>query len=133
MNAKTQRPGVCNAAETLLVHEAIAEALLPRIAGALSAAGVSLRVDARTHEILTTQAGAGDVSAANGAASASGELSANGAAPAEGVPVTALAQATEEDWATEYLALTLAVGVVDSVEQAIEHISRYGSGTPRRS
>ncbi|HKH78953.1 MAG TPA: glutamate-5-semialdehyde dehydrogenase [Solirubrobacteraceae bacterium] len=128
MNAKTQRPGVCNAAETLLVHEAIAEAFLPRIAGALSAAGVSLRVDARTREILTTQAGAGDVSAANGAASASGELSANGAAPAEGVPVTALAQATEEDWATEYLALTLAVGVVGSLEQAIEHIGRYGSG-----
>jgi glutamate-5-semialdehyde dehydrogenase len=134
MNAKTQRPGVCNAAETLLVHEAVANTFLPRIAAALSAAGVSLRVDARTREILTTQAGAGDVftasgaSIAGGASTAGGAASANGAAPAEGVPGTALAEATEEDWATEYLALTLAVGVVDSAEQAIEHIARYGSG-----
>ena len=134
MNAKTQRPGVCNAAETLLVHEAVANTFLPRIAAALSAAGVSLRVDARTRKILTTQAGAGDVftasgaSIAGGASTAGGAASANGAAPAEGVPETALAEATEEDWATEYLALTLAVGVVDSAEQAIEHIARYGSG-----
>jgi glutamate-5-semialdehyde dehydrogenase len=94
LNAKTQRPGVCNAAETLLVHEALAAELLPRMLASLTDAGVSLRADARTREIASP----------------------------------ALAQATEEDWATEYLAPTLAVGVVDSVEEAIEHISRYGSG-----
>ncbi len=94
LNAKTQRPGVCNAAETLLVHEAVAEEFLPRMLASLTAAGVSLRADARTREIASP----------------------------------ALPHATEEDWATEYLALTLAVGVVDSVEEAIEHISRYGSG-----
>jgi glutamate-5-semialdehyde dehydrogenase len=94
LNAKTQRPGVCNAAETLLVHEAVAEEFLPRIVASLMAAGVSVRADARTREITSP----------------------------------ALPAATEEDWATEYLALTLAVGVVDSVEEAIEHISRYGSG-----
>ncbi|MGA8364938.1 MAG: glutamate-5-semialdehyde dehydrogenase [Solirubrobacteraceae bacterium] len=99
LNAKTQRPGVCNAAETLLVHEALAAEFLPRILASLTDAGVSLRADARTREI---------------------------ASPTLASP--ALAQATEEDWATEYLALTLAVGVVDSVEEAIEHISRYGSG-----
>jgi glutamate-5-semialdehyde dehydrogenase len=94
LNAKTQRPGVCNAAETLLVHEAVAEEFLPRISASLTAAGVSLRADARTREIASP----------------------------------ALPAATEEDWASEYLALTLAVGVVDSVAEAIEHIGRYGSG-----
>ena len=95
MNAKTQRPSVCNAAETLLVHEAIAEEFLPSALGALAAAGVELRVDSRARGL------------------------------AGGVPVTA---ATEADWETEYHALTLAVGVVDSAEEAIEHINRYGSG-----
>jgi glutamate-5-semialdehyde dehydrogenase len=94
LNAKTQRPGVCNAAETLLVHEAVAAEFLPRIVASLTSAGVSLCADARTREIVSP----------------------------------ALAEATEEDWATEYLAPILAVGVVASVEEAIEHISRYGSG-----
>jgi glutamate-5-semialdehyde dehydrogenase len=95
LNAKTQRPSVCNAAETLLVHEAVAAEFLPSALGALSASGVELRVDERAHGC------------------------------AAGVPVAAV---TEEDWATEYHALTLAVGVVDSAEEAIEHINRYGSG-----
>jgi glutamate-5-semialdehyde dehydrogenase len=95
LNAKTQRPSVCNAAETLLVHEAIADEFLPDAMGALSAAGVELRVDSRARGF------AGDL------------------------PVAA---ATEADWETEYHALTLAVGVVDSAEEAIEHINRYGSG-----
>ncbi|HUB03645.1 MAG TPA: glutamate-5-semialdehyde dehydrogenase [Solirubrobacteraceae bacterium] len=95
LNAKTQRPSVCNAAETLLVHSAVADAFLPSALGALSAAGVELRVDSRARGW------------------------------AGGVPVSA---ATEEDWGTEYHALTLAVGVVDSAEEAIEHINRYGSG-----
>jgi glutamate-5-semialdehyde dehydrogenase len=95
LNAKVQRPSVCNAAETLLVHVAVAEQFLPVALSALADSGVELRGDA------TTQAHAG------------------------GVPV---ADATDEDWATEYHALTLAVRVVGSTEEAIEHINRWGSG-----
>jgi glutamate-5-semialdehyde dehydrogenase len=91
VNAKMQRPSVCNAMETLLVHETVAAAFLPRIAGAL--AGVELRGDAATREL---------------------------------VPDAAVA--TEEDYATEFLDLVLAVAVVPSVEAAITHIARYGSG-----
>jgi glutamate-5-semialdehyde dehydrogenase len=101
INAKTQRPGVCNAAETLLVHERVASELLPGLLAALAAAGVSIRADARSHDAL-------------------GEHAA--------IPDLKIVEATEEDWATEYLAPILAVGVVDSAEQAIEHIARYGSG-----
>src|SRR6478735_3755275 len=95
LNAKTQRPGVCNAAETLLVHAEAAPAFLPRALRALHEAGVELRVDARTR----TFAGA--------------------------VPVT---DATEEDFDEEFLALVLAVAVVDSVDEAIEHVNAHGSG-----
>jgi glutamate-5-semialdehyde dehydrogenase len=94
VNAKVQRPGVCNAAETLLVHSAVAETFLPRVLGELAAAGVELRGDDR----------------------------------AAGAWAEPMAPATEEDWASEFLALTLAVGVVDSVEEAIGHVNRYGSG-----
>jgi glutamate-5-semialdehyde dehydrogenase len=106
MNAKTQRPGVCNAAETLLVHRDIAARFLPPILGSLRAAGVLVRADERTRSVA---------SAADGH---SGETAAG----------PALEEAQEEDWATEYLALTIAVRVVDSTEEAIEHIGRYGSG-----
>jgi glutamate-5-semialdehyde dehydrogenase len=95
LNAKTQRPGVCNAAETLLVHAAVAEAFLPAALEALDGAGVELRVDERA------------------------------AALAGSVPVVA---AVAEDWDTEYLALTLAVGVVDSLDAAIDHIAAHGTG-----
>jgi glutamate-5-semialdehyde dehydrogenase len=95
LNAKLQRPGVCNAAETLLVHASVAEALLPELLRALGAAGVVLHGDDRAR------------------------------AAAAGVSIDA---ATEEDWDTEYLALELAVGVVDSVEEAIDHINAHGSG-----
>ncbi len=95
LNAKTQRPGVCNAAETLLVHEAVAETFIPRVLRALADGGVTVRGDERTRAI----AGAG-----------------------------AVEPAREEDWATEYLDLTLAVAVVDSPAAAIEHVGRYGSG-----
>jgi glutamate-5-semialdehyde dehydrogenase len=98
LNAKVQRPGVCNAAETLLVHATAAPAFLPRALAALRAAGVELRVDGRARAL------AGE------------ELA------------SSLADATEEDWETEFLALVLAVGVVDSIEEAIEHVNRYGSG-----
>jgi len=97
VNAKTQRPGTCNAAETLLVHRHVASAFLPRALGRLREGGVELRVDGR-------------------ARAASGELAAS------------LIDATEADWDTEFLAMVLAVRVVDSVEEAIEHVNRHGSG-----
>ena len=156
LNAKTQRPGVCNAAETLLVHEAVAKAFLPRISASLSAAGVTLRVDAHTREIVAgagagvgvgvgvgAGAGVGAVADEGGpgeksderestrarAHAANGASSSNGSQGLQAPPAAiALQEASEEDWATEYLALTLAVAVVDSREQAIEHIGRYGSG-----
>jgi glutamate-5-semialdehyde dehydrogenase len=101
MNAKVQRPGVCNAAETLLVHAGAAERFLPRITAALQDAGVEVRADERARELLAA------------------------VLPERATRVGA---ASEEDWATEYLDMTIAVRVVDSVDDAIEHISRYGSG-----
>jgi len=97
VNAKVQRPGVCNAAETLLVHRAVAPAVLPRVAARLGALGVELRVDRAGLDLLG-DAGAG------------------------------LAEATDADYDTEFLALVLAVRVVDSIDQALEHIERHGSG-----
>jgi glutamate-5-semialdehyde dehydrogenase len=95
LNAKVQRPGVCNAAETVLVHEAIAPELVPALAAALTAAGVTVRADERAQALA-------------------------------GTPVPALAG--DDDWSTEYLDMTIAMGIVGSVQQAIEHIGRYGSG-----
>jgi glutamate-5-semialdehyde dehydrogenase len=94
-NAKVQRPGVCNAAETLLVHEALAAELLPAVLADLHEAGVELVGDER-------------VRAAAG--------------------VVAVASATDEDWDREYHGLKMAVAVVDSVAEAIEHVNRHGSG-----
>jgi glutamate-5-semialdehyde dehydrogenase len=93
VNAKTQRPGVCNAAETLLVHRDAAPDFLPAALEALRAAGVELRGDDGVREIDNT-----------------------------------VAPASQEDWDTEFLALVLAVGVVDSVDEAIDHVNRHGSG-----
>jgi glutamate-5-semialdehyde dehydrogenase len=98
VNAKTQRPTVCNAAEKLLVHATIAPSFLPRILGALTAHGVELRVDARTRAL----------------------------APAD--LAASLVDATPADWDTEFLALIMGVGVVDSLEEAVAHINRHGSG-----
>src|SRR6476620_5473110 len=98
LNAKTQRPGVCNAAETLLVHAQAAPAFLPRVLGALREPGAALRVDGRTHAL------AGEALAGT------------------------LADATDEDWDTEFLGMILAVGIVDSVGQAIAHVNAHGSG-----
>ena len=97
LNAKVQRPGVCNAAETLLVHSDVAAEFLPGVLRDLRDAGVELRVDGR----------------ARAAAGGDGD---------------SLADAIEDDWSTEYLDLILAVKVVDSVDEAIEHVNRYGSG-----
>ena len=96
MNSKTQRVGVCNAAETLLVHAAAAPRLLPPVLAALAGAGVTLHGDARTAEL----------------------------AP-DGVAVV---PATDEDWATEYLSMDLAVRVVDGLDSAIDHIRAWTSG-----
>jgi glutamate-5-semialdehyde dehydrogenase len=97
VNAKVQKPGVCNAAETLLVHSDAAADYLPRVLRELRESGVELRVDGRVRSL------AGDIA-------------------------DSLGEATEEDWATEYLALIMAVKVVDSADEAIEHVNRYGSG-----
>jgi len=102
LNAKTQRPGVCNAAETLLVHERIAGEFIPRVLRALAVAGVRVRGDERTLALAAT--------------------------PATSAGAAAVEPAQQDDWEREYLALTLAVAVVDSVEDAIDHIGRYGSG-----
>lgn len=93
LNAKTSRPSVCNAAETLLVHRQIAEQFIPQIARALQGAGVTLHGDPDVARL------------------------------AEEVE-----PATDHDWATEYLSLDMAVRIVDSLEAAVEHISRWGSG-----
>lgn len=90
-NAKTSRPGVCNAVETVLVHRDIAATFLPRLAQRL--ARVELRVDERAGAILPDAR-----------------------------------RATEDDFAREFLDLILAVKVVDSLDEAIEHVARYGTG-----
>jgi glutamate-5-semialdehyde dehydrogenase len=92
LNAKCQRPGVCNAAESLLVHRDVAAAFLPRAAAALRQRGVELRGCDQTRRLVP------DVT-----------------------------PATETDYATEYLDLILSVKVVDSLEEAVAHIDRYGS------
>jgi glutamate-5-semialdehyde dehydrogenase len=98
INAKTQRPGVCNAAETLLVHADVADELLPGLFAELDALGVELRVDARAR------------------ASVTGDLASR------------LIDATDEDWDTEYLALILSVRVVEDLAEALAHIAQHGSG-----
>ena len=92
LNAKIQRPSVCNAVETLLVHEKAAAAFLPRMVSLLQEQGVEVRGCERTAALV------------------------KGLIPAE-----------ESDWETEYNDLILAVKIVDSVEEAVEHINRYGT------
>jgi glutamate-5-semialdehyde dehydrogenase len=93
VNAKTQRPGVCNAAETLLVHRSIARTFLPQAARALNAENCELRGDEASRALVPSM-----------------------------TPVT------DADWDTEYLEKILAVRVVDSLDEAIEHIRTHGSG-----
>jgi glutamate-5-semialdehyde dehydrogenase len=93
-DAKVQYPAVCNAAETLLIHEAIAPKFLPRMVAKLKEAKVELRGDEKTLGLL----------------------------PGEGIVA-----ATEQDWATEYSDLILALKIVADLEEAIEHINRFGS------
>jgi glutamate-5-semialdehyde dehydrogenase len=112
LNAKTQRPGVCNAAETLLVHERAAGQFVPSVLDALADVGVAIRADPSVRSLYQDHA--------NAAADTQGGTGRR--------PPINIDDATEQDWASEYLAPVIAVGVVESVEQAIEHIARYGSG-----
>lgn len=91
-NAKTHRPGVCNAMETLLVHKDIAKVYLPKISKLLEDAGVEIRACSKTREVIP-----------------------------QAVP------ADEKDWSTEYLDMILSIKVVDSLDEAIGHINKYGT------
>ena len=96
-NAKTQKYSPCNAAESLLVHAAVAGDFLPRIGAVFAAKGVEMRCDPRARELLQPVAGA------------------------------RLAEATEQDWAEEYLAPIISIKVVSDLDEAIAHINRHGS------
>jgi len=97
-NAKVQRPSVCNALDTLLVHTDIARTYLPLVAAEWAKAGVEMHCDERVLSILKTGSS------------------------------LRLTPATEEDWGKEFLALVAAVKVVDSLDEALEHVACYGSG-----
>ena len=97
-NAKVQRPTVCNALDTLLVHSAIAESYLPLIAREWAKAGVEMHCDERALKILSS------------------------------MPELKVVPATSEDWGKEFLALIAAIKVVDTIDEALDHIERYGSG-----
>ena len=97
-NAKVSRPSVCNALDTVIVHSERASSFLPALAKRWKEVGVEMRCDMRALSLLGTENGA------------------------QAVPVT------EEDWTTEHLSLTAGVRVVDSLDEALEHIESYGSG-----
>jgi len=98
VNAKVQRPSVCNALDTLLVHADIADSFLPTVAAEWAKAGVEMRCDERALAILKTDSS------------------------------LKLSPATAEDWGKEFLSLVAAVKVVNSLDEALEHIAHYGSG-----
>ncbi|MBT1160875.1 MULTISPECIES: glutamate-5-semialdehyde dehydrogenase [Bifidobacterium] len=100
INAKTQRVGVCNAAEKLIIHHDVAAQYLPAIARALAEAQVELHADDTAYGIIDEA----------------------------GIDGVNLLAATDEDWDTEYLALTMGVKVVDSLDEAIEHINAHSTG-----
>ncbi|MXY43094.1 MAG: glutamate-5-semialdehyde dehydrogenase [Dehalococcoidia bacterium] len=97
-NAKTSSPYVCNALDTLIVHSGIASEFLPKVAGRLGDSGVELRCDRRARSIIGNSNG------------------------------VTVASAMDDDWGTEFLALTAAIKVVDSLDEALDHIELYGSG-----
>jgi glutamate-5-semialdehyde dehydrogenase len=96
-NAKTQKYSPCNAAESLLVHRAQAAAFLPRIGAIFAAKGVEMRCDAHARTLLSKVAGANVV------------------------------KATEADWSEEYLAPVISIKIVESLDEAMDHIARHGS------
>ncbi len=97
-NAKVQRPTVCNALDTLLVHQVVAERFLPLIAREWAKAGVEMHCDERALKILSP------------------------------IPGLNLVPAQEDDWGKEFLSLKAAIRVVDSLDEALAHIEKYGSG-----
>jgi glutamate-5-semialdehyde dehydrogenase len=97
-NAKVQRPTVCNALDTLLVHANVAQSYLPRIATEWGRAGVEMHCDQRAQEIIQT------------------------------LPSLKVVSANDEVWGKEFLALVAAIKVVGSLDEALEHIEYYGSG-----
>jgi len=97
-NAKVQRPTVCNALDCILVHRQVAQAYLPAIAKEWAKAGVEMHCDERAIAIL------------------------------ESIPSLKLVPAVEEDWGKEYLSLKAAIKIVDSLDEALEHIERHSSG-----
>jgi glutamate-5-semialdehyde dehydrogenase len=115
-NAKVQRPTVCNALDCILVHNQIAQACLPAIAKEWAKAGVEMHCDKRAMAILK-QCHC-ERPARQGLAGGSEATS----------PSLKLVPATDEDWGKEYLSLNAAIKVVDSLDEALEHIERYGSG-----
>ncbi len=100
-NAKVQRYSVCNAMDTVIVHSAAAPAFLPVIAGRFAEAGVEMRCDLRALSLV---------------------------GPTNGSKTPKVKPATEDDWSTEFLDLIAGVRVVDSLDEALEHIETYGSG-----
>lgn len=100
-NAKVQRYSVCNAMDTLLVHSTVAPAYLPKIASKFAEAGVEMRCDRRALSLL---------------------------GPSNGGRALQVIPASEDDWSTEFLALIAGVRVVDSLDDALNHIQTYGSG-----
>jgi glutamate-5-semialdehyde dehydrogenase len=97
-NAKVQKPSVCNALDTILVHQVVAEDYLPEVAKELAKAGVELHCDKAAMKILKPESG------------------------------LKLKAAVQEDWGKEFLSLTAAIKVVDSLDDALAHIAKYGSG-----
>ena len=97
-NAKVQRPTVCNALDTLLVHADVAQSYLPRIVTEWGKAGVEMHCDQRALAII------------------------------QPLPSLKVVAASDQDWGREFLALVAAIKVVDSLDEALEHIERYGSG-----
>jgi glutamate-5-semialdehyde dehydrogenase len=100
MNAKVQRPAVCNAMETLLVDQPVAKTFLPQIAQRLADKNVELRTDDQTREVLATN---------------------------QSISASLLKSATEADFFTEYSDYILNIRIVDGVKAAIDHINHYGS------
>jgi len=99
VNAKVQRPTVCNALDTVLVHQAVAHNFLPKLAHEFGIQNVELRADSRAMGILDALASGAEIK-----------------------------QAVSGDFGTEFLALIASVKIVDSIDEALTHISNYGSG-----
>jgi glutamate-5-semialdehyde dehydrogenase len=93
VNAKVQRPSVCNSVETVLVHRGAVDRVLPEVLAALTDAGVTVHGDADVRRVMPSAL-----------------------------------EATDEDWATEYLSLDIAIKVVDTLDDALDHIRRYSTG-----